>query len=316
MSERDYRTMFVRDIESELIDLLDSDQIQAVSAAVVRVLSDYEITERCTQIVPTTSQNETLCRRYLACLLVDGKSKNTVYQYGRHLARLSEAVRKDYTEMTAYDIRYYLACRKESGLKNRSLDNIGKNPMATIKPIKCTREVRKPFSDVEIDALRSACRTPKERALIEFLLSSGVRVSELSGMDVSDIDMTGMTVHVRHGKGDKERMTYINPVTVLHLKKYLLARPEEGEALFYNKNHNRLEVGGVRHILHSLAERAGVENCHPHRFRRTLATGLAARGMEIQEIQRVLGHSDIKTTMQYIAVDDGRVKASYRKYSA
>lgn len=246
--------------------------------------------------------------------------------------RFSEAVGKDFTEIDPYDVRYYLAIQKDKGLSNRSLDNmraalsaffqwmavedvVSKNPTASVKPIKYVKEVRKAFSEVELDALRTACKTQKERAVIEMLLSSGVRVSELADMNVEDIDVLAMTVHVKHGKGGKERITYLNPVAVKHLQKYLAERAEDGAVLFYNQKHNRLEAGGIRYILNELAKRAGVENCHPYRFRRTFATNLAARGMEIQEIQRLLGHSNIATTLEYVAIDDEKVKASYRKYA-
>lgn len=330
----DFRMSFIKSIETSLALVLPPEQIQLVSGTITRILNDYEITKRCTELAPVDSENVILVRRYLACLLVDGKSKKTIYQYGRHLARLSEELRKDYTKMSAYDIRYYLAIQKERGISNRSVENIRavlsaffqwlaaedlipKNPMASIKPIKYTDEVRLPFSDVEIDAMRSACRTTKERALIEVLLASGIRVSELSEMDVADVDMTGMTVHVRHGKGGKERMTYLTPVASKHLRAYLRTRKEtDAEALFCSKNHKRLGPEGIRYLLKTVARRAGTVNCHPHRFRRTFATGLAARGMEVQEIQRLLGHSNISTTLEYIAVNDDQVRASYKKYSA
>lgn len=333
MPERDYRTKFLSDLEAGLAGSMTPDQIQTVISAAVLILSDYDIMKQCTELVPVDTPNEIIAKRYLACLIVDGKSKKTIYQYGRHLTRLSDTLMKDFTELSAYDVRHYLAIQKGRGLANRSLENIravlsaffqwmaaedivDKNPMASIKPIKYTDEIRQPFSDVEIDALRSACKTDKERALIEILLASGIRVSELSEMNVSDIDMVGMTMHVKHGKGGKERITYINPVACKHLMSYLKGRKEDQEALFCSARHKRLESGGIRYMLKQIAGRAEVQNCHPHRFRRTFATSLAARGMDVQEIQRILGHSSISTTLEYIAINDDHVKASYRKYSA
>ena len=170
---------------------------------------------------------------------------------------------------------------------------------------------------LKIDKLRFACKDDKERAIIEFLLASGVRVTELSEMLVEDVDFQTMDVHVVHGKGAKERMTYISPVALERLKKYILGRPESDcKYLFYNCKHQQLEPGGIRHILNRIAERAGVSNVHPHRFRRTFATKLAKRGMNVQDIQKLLGHSDISTTMEYVSMDDTTVKASYKKYIA
>ena len=327
------REQFVRELEELLVCRYGPEEVSLISNMVIKSLANYEITDRCTDLVPLDDQNEKLIRRYRACLLVDGKSQGTAYQYTRRLALLSDALRKPFVEMGTYDIRLYLAMEKDRGLSNVSLDNIRsclsaffqwlvnddviqKNPVAKIKPIKCPKEVRQPFSEVELDALRSACRTTKERALVEMLVSTGVRVSELASMQVQDINLDTLTVHVIHGKGAKERITYTTAVSAKHLINYLRQRKEEGSALFYNKNHMPLEVDGIRFILNSIAKRAGVDNVHPHRFRRTFATNLSKRGMEIQEIQKLLGHANINTTMVYVATDDSRVQASYKRFTA
>ena len=139
-------------------------------------------------------------------------------------------------------------------------------------------------------------------------------MSELSSMDISDIDFHNLTVHVRHGKGAKERITYITPVARKHLSNYLENRNEGSSCLLCNKNHGRLCSGGIQHLLKQIEKRSGVANVHPHRFRRTFASGLAARGMDIQEVKKLLGHSDINTTMQYVYTNDSQVKMSYDRY--
>ena len=333
MSEnKDYRMEFIRSLETRLA-CLDPEVVRLVADAATKVLADYEITDRCTDLAPLDDPNAKTIKKYCACLLVDGKSQKTIKQYRRATTLLSEFAHKPFQELGAYDIRYYLACEKDRGISNTSLENtrrylsaffqwmlteemIPKNPMAAIKPIKCTDEVKLPFSDTEIDAIRSACQTSKDRAVVEMLLSSEVRVTELSLMNVADVDLTTMTVHVMHGKGDKERITYITPVAKMHLEKYISDRKETGEALFYNHSHERLTISGIRYILKQLQARSGVDNVHPHRFRRTFATGLAARGMSIHEIQKLLGHSDISTTMEYVSVSTEGIKASYNKYIA
>ena len=135
-------------------------------------------------------------------------------------------------------------------------------------------------------------------------------------MNVEDINLATLAVHVIHGKGSKERMTYTTPVSAKHLIDYLKHRPEDGPALFYNKNHERMDVGGIRFVLNTIAKRAGVDHVHPHRFRRTFATNLARRGMDVQVIQRLLGHSDLNTTMVYVNTDDSKVQASYKRFLA
>ena len=330
---KDYRMNFIRDLETELSSVMDAAQVAMVSNITIKLLSDYEITERCTDLVPLDDVNEKLIRRYKACLLVDGKSSKTAYSYERTCIRLSDTLQKPFPEMNTYDIRFFLALEKERGLSNVSLENlranisaffqwltleeiIQKNPVMRIAPIKCTKEIKKAFSEVEIDALRSGCKSRKERALVEFLLSSGVRVSELTDMELQDINFSDLSVHVKHGKGDKERITYMTPVSAKYLVEYYKDRSEEGTAVFYNGKHEPIGSGGIRYILNSIAKRSNVENVHPHRFRRTFATNLAKRGMDVQNIQKLMGHSDINVTMRYINIDDSNVKSSYKKFIA
>ena len=330
---KDCRMSFVRDIETALVNHFSAEQVTLISNIAIKALANYEVTERCTDLVPLDDANERLLKRYRACMIVDGKSRHTIYQYTYTIARLSNALQKPFTDMGIHDIRYYLAVEQDRGLAASSLENtrsyisaffqwmtdeeiLQRNPLKALKPIKTPKEIEDPFSDVEIDALRSTCRNLKERALIEFLLSSGVRVEEASNMKVENIDFGELTVHVVCGKGGKDRITYITSVAARYLKEYLHERPYECETLFSNHLRTKIKPGGIRHILNKLGERAGVNNVHPHRFRRTLATSLANRGMEIQDIQRILGHSDISTTMRYVKVTDKKVKASYQKHIA
>jgi len=330
---KDYRMSFVRDVETALTNHFRAEQVTLISNIVIKALSGYEITERCTDLVPLDDTNERLIKRYRACLMVDGKARSTIECYTYTLTKLSDAIGIPFPEMNIYHVRNYLACEQERGLTASTLENqranisaffqwmtdeeiISKNPLSPLKPIKIPDEIEDPFSDIEIDALRSACRKPKERALVEFLLSSGVRVEEASNMNLDNIDFHEMTVHVVHGKGGKDRITYITSVAAKHMREYMKTRQECGCALFLNQEHKRLKPGGIRRMLKTIGERAGVSNVHPHRFRRTLATNLADRGMDIQDIQQILGHSNISTTMRYVKVTDKKVKASYQKYIA
>ena len=331
---KDYRAQFIRSVEEAMLPILaEGETRERVIGAVVRILNDYEITERSTDLVIVDDTNERILKRYTACLMIDGKSEKTIEQYRREVSKLADVLHKNYPDMGVYDIRYYLACEKERGISDRTLENsranlsaffqwmaqeeiIQRNPCITIKPIKYKDKIRYPFSAVEIDCLRSACRNKKERALIEILIASGVRVSELASMEKTDIDMATLSVHVRNGKGKKERTTYITDLAKTHLQKYLMARKETGPALFYNHSGKVLLSNGIRYILKQIGERAGVDNVHPHRFRRTFATGLAARGMDIQEIQKLLGHSNVNTTMEYVYIDGDKIQRSYKQYIA
>lgn len=315
---------------SSFMSPADSEKLQDI---LVKELSGYALEETGTAIVQYDDENNRLLKTYAACMSLDGKSQKTIYQYCRALRRLAEDIGKKYRAMTAYDVRLFFALQKEQGISNRSLENyrsyisaffqwlqreeyISVNPAAKIKPIQYTDEVKLPFSNVDIDKLRSACRNPKERAIIEVLLSSGVRVSELCALNIDDVNIHEKTVHVRHGKGDKARVTYIDDLTVMHLRHYMSTRKDDNEALFLNYRNTRISNGGVEHIVKEIGKRAGIDKVHPHRFRRTLATTLANRGMAVQDIQKILGHSDIDTTMIYVSVSDQKAKMEYQKYTA
>lgn len=320
---------------SELNVLFQASQgmdIQTVSDKIIMTLSKYEISECSEDTTPVSNDNEELLSQFSACLNIDGKSQRTIYQYVRVCRKLSEVVKKPFGEMKTYDVRHFLAMEKERGISNTSLENtrsflssffnwlvdeeiISKSPVSRITPIKCKEEVKAPFTDVEIDQLRCACTTKKERAIVELLLSSGVRVSELCAMRVKDIDLRAMTAKVTEGKGNRERITYITPLAAVHLTNYInevSAKPDD--LLFKNNKKNNLKPGGVRYLLTRLGKRAGVSSTHPHKFRRTLATSLAKRGMDIQDIQAILGHKKIETTLMYVNLDDQKVQAAYKKY--
>ena len=329
----DCRNDIIKSVELSLLNVLDRDTTTIVSNKLLCILEEYEVTKRCTDVAVYGDTNEAVIKQYLACLNVDGLSKRTIQVYGKELVRFFDLIGKTYDEIGVYDIRYYLASGKERGLSDATLENrrsylssfyswlyreemIKKNPCDVIKPIKCANIERFPFSSVELDALRHACKNNKERAVIELLASSGIRVSELCNLDVSDLDFSGMTVRVRRGKGGKDRTTYMTDIAKLHLQRYLLGRHDERIEAFLNKNHGRMNAGGIRFILNRIGKRANVQNVHPHRFRRTFATGLAARGMPIQEIQKLLGHSDINTTLTYVNTTNEKIKASYNQYIA
>lgn len=328
---KDNRIELLNVFRENLINKVSSSVADLVTDELIKALSDFSVIKECRELTTYDDVDYRILKRYCACLTIDGKSEKTIEQYYRTISKLFQTIQKHFASMDVYDIRLFLAYEKERGVSNHTLENtrchlsaffqwltqeelIDKNPCFTIKPIKYVDKVKKPFSPIEIDALRNACKNSKERAIMELLLSSGIRVSELTQMNVEDVDFDTLTVYVKHGKGSKERVTYINDIAKLYLKKYLSERKVDGEGLFYNKKSDRLNSGGVRHILNVLGERANVENVHPHRFRRTFATGLASRGMKIQDVKVLLGHSKIDTTMKYVYLDEERTHISYRQY--
>lgn len=187
-------------------------------------------------------------------------------------------------------------------------------PTANLAPIKQPKEIKHPFTAVEIKQLRDNATNPRDAALIEFLLATGCRVSEVCSVNRTDIDFRQQKLIV-NGKGSKQRTVYLDDVTCVVIRDYLKTRTDFNPALFTGKGTDRLTAGGIRRALNTIAERAGVANVHPHRFRRTLATNLIDHGMSIQEVASILGHDKLDTTMTYVFINQRNVEAAYRRYA-
>ncbi len=324
----------IKDIEIRIATFCPGIDKDAVMRQILTAIRDYDVTERVTDVaIRHEDINERILKRYVACLRVGGNSESTVGQYVSSCVRLAKLIGRPYSEMTATDIWYYLGELKTKGNQNRSVENqranlsaffhwmqteeiIAVNPCDKVKPIKCEEKIKPHFSAVQMDALRSACKTVKERAMVEVLVSSGVRCAELRNLNVSDVDFKAKTLIVRNGKGGKGRKTFISDVAVSYLEKYLASRKDDLDFLFYSQYKKRYSSKGIAHVLNRIAERSGVDNVHPHRFRRTFATNLYNRGMDVHEIQRLMGHKNVQTTLGYIYTDDNSIMASYHKYAA
>ena len=189
---------------------------------------------------------------------------------------------------------------------------IGQNPARAVKQIKYDKIVRKPFTPVERERLKNACCQLRDLALTEFLYASGLRVSEVVSLDRTSIDFITREATVI-GKGGKERRFYLSEVCAEYLRQYLNSRCDNNAALFVGTKspYRRLTKEGVEYIVKDLGRRAGVSNVHPHRFRRTLATDLVRKGVPIQDVAQILGHSDLRTTQVYVALDQSTVKYHY-----
>lgn len=330
----DTKTKLIQDVMEILSTRFDSEDLEIISNAMIKSLSEYDVAIKSTALTVYNDKNDRLLKRYAACLSVDGKSKKTIDIYIRRLKSFSDFIGIPFVEIGTYDVRFYLATMKENGCSNRTLENyrsyiasffqwlaredfITRNPCDKIPPIRFKDEVKHSFSDIEIDAIRSACHTERERALIELLLTSGIRVAELANLDITDIDFNNLSVHIREGKGSKERMTYMTDVCALHLKKYLFTRLDGVSSLLIStKRKERMTTSGIRKILKRIEKESNVANVHPHRFRRTFATNLAKRGMDIQTIAKLMGHADLKTTMIYVSMDNSKVLMEYKKHTA
>ena len=192
---------------------------------------------------------------------------------------------------------------------------IPKDPSVRIKPERNNSKPRAAYQDIQIESLRMACANSRDRAIVDLLTSSGIRVSECVGLNISDVDLDKREITV-FGKGEKWRTSYIDAATVVSIRKYLSTRDDGSEALFVwnRKPHKRISTSGVRRCLHRLSAESGVQDIIPHRFRHTMATSAISRGMPIESVQTVLGHSNINTTMHYAHVSNSKAKADHERY--
>lgn len=326
---------FIERVKNRLVHVLEESQMQELEMAITICLDGLQLQKECTELSTEVVNNWEYCKRYLQYLVVSGKSKGTIGNYGMHLKLLFEDVRKPAQDITDDDLMLHLAKQKyERKLGNRYLDQkriafrqffkwmrkkkyIEENPAELLDPIKYDVKIKKPFSDEEREMLRCACKCERDWALLEFLYSTAARVSEVASLNRADIDFQEKQCLVL-GKGGKERMLYLNATAVYHLKKYLEERTDDNPALFVStrKPHKRIGKNGIEAILRKLGKVAGVVNVHPHRYRRTALTNAANRGMPLQDVQHLAGHASPDTTMIYCSIDTSKVKAEHKMYLA
>lgn len=279
--------------------------------------------------------NEEFLKMFLDAKKIEGCSDRTINYYRvtiEHLlCNIDTAVRKVTTE----EIREYLAdYQKRNNCTNVTIDNVRRNissffswleeedyilksPMKRIHKIKTKQQVKETISDEAIEQLRDHCNCTRDLAMIDLLYSTGIRVGELVNLNVSDIDFESRECVV-FGKGDKERKVYFDAKAKIHLQEYLKKRTDNNPALFVTLDapFDRLKISGVEIRLRTLGRQLNMEKIHPHKFRRTMATRAIDKGMPIEQVQKLLGHSQIDTTMQYAIVNQSNVKTSHQKFIA
>lgn len=328
----DIREKIIRNIREALQDRVTDETMNIVQDILILELNQYEVQERCTEVVSQDNSAEGLLRRYIATKRIEGIADSTLHRYADENMKLIRFLCKPLFEVTTYDLRFYLSYRRQQGkISNRTLDGmrrcyssffgwlssegiIGKNPCAALAQIKYRKTVKKPYTATDMEKLRKACQNIRDLSLVDFLYSTGCRVSEVSRLDINDIDFERMECMVI-GKGNKERVVYLTDVAAMHLREYLQSRTDMSEALFIGRGGKRLGKNGIEALLKRIGISAGVDNVHPHRYRRTLATNLLDRGMNIQDVAAILGHADLKTTQIYCYISQQNVQSAYRKYA-
>lgn len=295
------------------------------------ILNDYDISRKCTGLALADSdKRQKAIQMFIVTKKVEGCTDNTIHYYMGVLRRFFNEISQRLEEIMADQIRYYLAIRStRDNLSKTSQDNelrvlrsffkwcsgeeyIAKNPTVNIKAVRKEKRIKKPFTETELELIRESAGTKRNKAIVEVLYSTGVRVSEIAGMDKGDISGDEITVF---GKGEKERIVYLNARAKIALAEYLKTRTDSEAALFVGeRTKKRLNKGGIERLIREIGKGAGVPGCHPHRFRRTAGSIALNRGMPIEQVQQMLGHEDIKTTTIYARSEEKNVKASHRKY--
>lgn len=306
--------------------------INTVRLVLTKVINDYDVTKKCTDIAVIDDSNIKIVRLFLATKKVEGGSDETAKTRWYIISKFIQDINKPFGEINTFDILGWLA-NLQSRVSLSTAESyrnvlaslfswmyqskiIPANPMETINPIKHPNAIKTSFTSVEIDALRCACKASIDRAMVELLLSSGIRCEELCNLKWSDINFITKDINVIEGKGNKNRVTMMDDVTKKYLIDYRKNLNFESEYVFgvkYAGVIKRRTTDSVWRRLKVVAQRAGISEVNPHKFRHTFATTLYKRGLDIRMIQKLLGHSNINTTMIYIDSNIDMLRDAYKK---
>ena len=303
-------------------------QMKKLQEVIVKTFSENEL---CHQNI----SNEEFMEMFLTAKKIEGCSERTIKYYRMTTVHLLNYLKEPIRKVTTETMRQYLVdYQKINNCGKTTIDNIRRNissffswleeedyilksPMRRIHKVKTKKKVKNIISDEEIEKLRDSCDNIRDTAMVDLLYSTGIRVGELVRLNRKDINFSERECVV-FGKGDKERKVYFDAKAKIHLEKYLQSRTDTNPALFVtlDKPHDRLKISGVEIRLRQLGRKLKIEKVHPHKFRRTMATRAIDKGMPIEQVQKILGHSQIDTTMQYAIVNQNNVKVSHRRYIA
>ena len=313
---------------NEMSEYLTVEQMKKLQEVIVKTFAENEAPK-------TEISNDEFLKMFLDAKRIEGCSDRTIKYYRVTIEHLLKNVISPIIKITTEMMRAYLVdYQKINNCGKTTVDNIRRNissffswleeedyilksPMRRIHKIKTQKTVKNIISDEEIEKLRDNCKNIRDTAMIDLLYSTGIRVGELVKLNIEDIDFSERECVV-FGKGDKERRVYFDAKSKIHLKNYIESRKDNNPALFVTLNapYDRLKISGVEIRIRELGRMLNLEKVHPHKFRRTMATRAIDKGMPIEQVQKILGHSQIDTTMQYAIVNQNNVKASHRKYIA
>lgn len=318
----------ISSIINDMSDVLDMAQMKKLQEVLIARLM-------ATHTEPEENDNFSYLEMFLTAKRIEGCSERTIEYYKSTVKTMLERVDIPIRKITTEVLREYLS--QYQGINNCgkvTIDNIRrnlssffswleeedyilKNPIRRIHKVKTRKIVKEVISDENLEQLRDGCCEKRDLAIIDILVSTGMRVGELVNLNITDLNFEERECIV-YGKGDKERKVYFDARTKLHIQRYLAERTDNNPALFVSLNtpYQRLQISGVETRLRELGKQLQIYNIHPHKFRRTMATRAIDKGMPIEQVQKLLGHQQIDTTMQYAMVNQNNVKSSHRKYMA
>lgn len=315
-------------IINKMADYLNISQMKKLQEVLLQTFSKNTIQKE-------EISNDEYLRLFLDAKRIEGCSERTIQYYSVTVVRMLQKIETPVRKISTEEIRKYLVdYQKINDCSKVTVDNVRRNissffswleeedyilksPMRRIHKIKTKQPVKEIISDEAIELLRDHCQCPRDLAMIDLLYSTGIRVGELVNLNISDIDFEARECIV-FGKGDKERKVYFDAKAKLHLLNYLHKRDDDNPALFVTLDapHERLKISGVEIRIRTLGRKLNMGKIHPHKFRRTMATRAIDKGMPIEQVQKLLGHSQIDTTMQYAIVNQTNVKTSHQKFIA
>ena len=319
------------EIMQQMLPYIDNAQMKQLRQVLEQTLFHFEVTD--TELKPEEDNSTDLIDRFLAAKRIEGCSEKTLKYYQNTISVVVSSLEKDVRHILTEDLRTYLTEYQRKNQSSRvTIDNIRrilssffswlededyiiKSPVRRIHKVKTASSIKETYSDEDLEKMRDNCEELRDLAIIDMLASTGMRVGEMVLLNRDDINFAERECVV-FGKGEKERIVYFDARAKLHLQEYLDSRTDGNPALFVTLRapHERIQIGGIEHRLREMGKRLSIPKVHPHKFRRTLATMAIDKGMPIEQLQRLLGHRRIDTTLQYAMVKQSNVKTAHRKY--